>query len=338
MTALIVARSKNNVIGKNGRIPWRIKGELKQFRELTTGRVVVMGRRSYEEIGHPLPNRINVVVSNTKKYSGDDLYTVGSLREALELFPAEDIFIGGGSRLFEEALSIVDVMYITEVDTVVDDGDVFFPEFDADAFNMTVGETAGEEIRYTRTVYTRKNLSRCAWCNLSNPLYVDYHDNEWCVPNFDERYLYEMLILESFQAGLSWECVLNKREAFRRAYDDFDIDKVVTYGESKTEQLMSDKSIIRNRRKIEASIKNSRIFKDIAQEFGSFGTYLQTFTKGETVYETGRTTSSLSDAISIDLRRRGMSFVGSTIIYSYLQAIGVIYSHDETCFKHRDGK
>ena len=156
MIALIVARSKNNIIGKDGRIPWFIKGELKQFKDLTTGHVVIMGRRSYEEIGRPLPNRKNIVVSNTKTFSGENLVTVGSLKEAIEISRGEDIFVGGGFRLFEEVLPIVDVMYITEVDTIVDGGDTFFPEFDASQFDMIVGETAGDDIKYTRTKYTRK--------------------------------------------------------------------------------------------------------------------------------------------------------------------------------------
>ena len=170
---------------------------------------------------------------------------------------------------------------------------------------------------------------------MKNQLYIDYHDNEWCVPNFDDRYLYEMLILESFQAGLSWECVLNKRESFRAAYDSFDIDKVISYDDNKIEELFQNKSIIRNRLKIRASINNSRIFKSITNEYGSFYTYLESFTGSRTIYETGKTTNDLSNAISADLRSRGMKFVGSVIIYSYLQAIGVIYSHDEECFLHK---
>ena len=173
---------------------------------------------------------------------------------------------------------------------------------------------------------------RCKWCNTKNPLYVEYHDTEWCVPNFDDKYLYEMLILESFQAGLSWECVLNKREAFRAAYDNFDINKVISYDENKICELMENKGIIRNRLKIAASVSNSIIFKKITDEFGSFYNYLSTFTGNKIIYETGKTTNSLSDAISCDLQRRGMKFVGSVIIYSYLQAIGVIYSHDKDCF------
>ena len=180
-----------------------------------------------------------------------------------------------------------------------------------------------------------KAQRRCKWCNLKNPLYVTYHDMEWGVPNFEDHYLYEMLILESFQAGLSWECVLNKREAFRQAYDQFDIEKVIIYDEEKMAELAENKGIIRNKRKIRASVQNSRIFKDIVAEFGSFYDYLKTFTGGEIFYEIGKTTNALSDAISADLQKRGMTFVGSVIIYSYLQAIGVIWSHDEDCFMHK---
>ena len=173
---------------------------------------------------------------------------------------------------------------------------------------------------------------RCFWCNLKNPLYVAYHDNEWGVPNFEDHYLYEMLILESFQAGLSWECVLNKREAFRLAYDGFALEKVCTYGEEKIAKLLQNPGIIRNRLKIRASIRNSQIFRAIVWEFGSFYAYLKTFAGDRILTETGKTTNALSDAISKDLKRRGMTFVGSTIIYSYLQAIGMIFSHEENCF------
>ncbi len=178
---------------------------------------------------------------------------------------------------------------------------------------------------------------RCKWCNVKNEKYVAYHDQEWCVPRFDDQYLYEMLMLESFQAGLSWECVLNKREAFRRAYDQFDLDKVIAYDEAKVLELLGNKDIIRNKLKINASIRNSRIFKEIVCEYGSFHNYLRTFTHDETIYETDKTTNSLSDAISKDLRSHGMTFVGSVIIYSYLQAIGVIYSHDNGCYLFKDG-
>ena len=179
------------------------------------------------------------------------------------------------------------------------------------------------------------NKIRCRWCNLKNPTYITYHDEEWCKPNFDDKYLFEMLILESFQAGLSWECVLNKREDFIKAYDNFDIDKICNYDNNKIEELLSNQKIIRNKLKINASIKNAKIFKDIQKEYGTFYNYLKTFTKGKIVYEIDKTTSELSDSISKDLQKRGMRFVGSTIIYSYLQAIGVIYSHDKDCFLYK---
>ena len=179
-------------------------------------------------------------------------------------------------------------------------------------------------------------MERCKWCNLNNPLYVKYHDFEWGVLNSDEHYLYEMLILESFQAGLSWECVLNKREAFRLAYDNFDIDKVIKYDEDKINELMNNKGIIRNRLKIRASINNSIIFRDIVKEFGSFYNYLLSFSNNKIIYECDKTTNELSDDISNDLIKRGMKFVGSTIIYSYLQAIGLINSHFKECFLYHN--
>ena len=180
-----------------------------------------------------------------------------------------------------------------------------------------------------------ENKVRCKWCNLKNELYIKYHDEEWCRPNFDDNYLFEMLILESFQAGLSWECVLNKREDFRKAFDDFDINKICKYDDKKIENLLSNEKIIRNKLKINATINNSKIFKNIQKEYGSFYNYLKTYTKGKIIYEVNRTTSDLSDSISKDLRKRGMKFVGSTIIYSYLQAIGAIYSHDKECFLYK---
>ena len=159
---------------------------------------------------------------------------------------------------------------------------------------------------------------RCKWCNLKNPLYVKYHDSEWGIPNFDDKYLYEMLLLESFQAGLSWECVLNKRDGFKKEYDNFDINKVISYDETKINELL-----------------NSKIFKQISDEYGSFHNYLRTFTDDKIIYETNKTTNDLSDTISKDLQSKGMTFVGSVIIYSYLQAIGVINSHEKDCYLHK---
>ena len=181
-----------------------------------------------------------------------------------------------------------------------------------------------------------KNTKRCRWCSLDNPLYVKYHDLEWGVPNFDDKYLFEMLILESFQAGLSWECILNKREYFKEAYDNFDIDKVIKYDENKINELLSNSKIIRNKLKVKASINNAKIFKNIQDEYGSFYNYLITFTNYKIICEVGKTTNFLSDVISKDLIKKGMKFTGSTIIYSYLQATGFIYSHDKECFMYKN--
>ena len=178
-------------------------------------------------------------------------------------------------------------------------------------------------------------LKRCKWCNLKNTAYIKYHDEEWCVPNFDEQYLFEMLILESFQAGLSWECVLNKREAFRKAFDGFNAEKIANYEDNKIVELQNNKDIIRNKLKIKTAVNNAKIFLEIQKEYGSFREYLKVFTGEQQIIEVDKTTSPLSDALSADLKKRGMKFVGSTIIYSYLQAIGVISSHEEECFMYK---
>ena len=178
---------------------------------------------------------------------------------------------------------------------------------------------------------------RCGWCNEKNERYVRYHDGEWGVPRFDERYLFEMLILESFQAGLSWETVLNKRDAFCKAFDNFDPVAVAAFSDERIEAMMQNPAIIRCRRKLSAAVNNAAVFLDIADEYGGFSNYLLTFTNGETVYEHDKTTSPLSDALSRDLKRRGMKYVGSTILYSYLQAIGAICSHEPICFLYKGG-
>ena len=179
-------------------------------------------------------------------------------------------------------------------------------------------------------------MNRCKWCNLNNKKYIEYHDKEWGVLNTNDYYLFEMLILESFQAGLSWECVLNKRENFKKAYDNFDYEKVALYDEAKINELANNKSIIRNKLKIRASINNAIIFKTILNDYGSFYNYLKAFTDNKIIYEVNKTKSSLSDIISKDLTKRGMKFVGTTIIYSFLQAIGIIYSHDKECFLYKE--
>ncbi len=174
--------------------------------------------------------------------------------------------------------------------------------------------------------------TRCRWANPKNARYVEYHDCEWGVPVRYDAKLFEMLILECFQAGLSWECVLNKRDGFRRAFDGFDWEKVAAYGKEKTDALMADAGIIRNRLKISAAVANAQVFVRIREKYGSFSNYLWSRTDGETIREVGKSSSLLSDAVSKDLRNRGMKFVGTTVIYSYLQAVGIIWSHEEGCF------
>ncbi len=174
---------------------------------------------------------------------------------------------------------------------------------------------------------------RCRWVNMDNPRYIRYHDEEWGVPLHDDQKLFELLILEGFQAGLSWETVLNKRENFRRAFDGFDPAMIAAYGEGKCEALRQDAGIIRNRLKIHAAVKNARAFLQIQEEYGSFDAYIWGYTEGNTVNEPFdlRTTSPLSDAVSKDLKKRGMTFVGSTIIYSFLQACGILNAHEADC-------
>lgn len=170
---------------------------------------------------------------------------------------------------------------------------------------------------------------RCKWVNLNNPRYVHYHDNEWGKAHYDDNYFYEML--EAFQAGLSWECILNKREAFREAFDDFDYKKVATYTDDKIDELMSNKDIVRKRLKINTAIKNAKVFMNVQKEYGKFADYIWRFTNGNQIVNNDgipRDTSEL-DMVSADLKKRGMKFVGSTIVYSYLQAVGVINDHEK---------
>ena len=179
-------------------------------------------------------------------------------------------------------------------------------------------------------------MIRCSWVN-NNPLYIKYHDEEWGIASYDDRYLFEMLVLESFQAGLSWECILNKRENFRKAFDNFDYKIISEYDDTKIKKLLKDKGIIRNRLKINAAINNAKVFINIQKEFGSFSDYIWRFTNYKQIIHNKLIISnSLSDKISLDLKKRGMKFVGTTIIYSYLQAIGVVNDHDKNCFKKKD--
>ncbi len=176
---------------------------------------------------------------------------------------------------------------------------------------------------------------RCFWVDEKSPVYVKYHDEEWGVPVYDDKKLYEMLLLETFQAGLSWITILRKREAFREAFDNFSVEKVASYKEEKLEELMQNQGLIRNRKKMEAAIKNAKIFMEIQTEFGSFSNYLWSFTDGQIIVNQDDdfpVKTPLSDNLSKDLKKRGMGFVGSVTIYSYLQAVGVVNDHELSCF------
>lgn len=174
---------------------------------------------------------------------------------------------------------------------------------------------------------------RCTWAG-SDETYIKYHDDEWGVPTHDDRELLEMLVLESFQAGLSWITILKKRENFRKAFDGFDVVKVANYDDDKVEELRSNEGIIRHKGKITSAINNAQVFIEIQDEFGSFDEYIWGFTDGEIIKAEFLTESELSKTISKDLKKRGMKFVGPTIIYSYLESIGVIDNHQEHCFRY----
>lgn len=175
---------------------------------------------------------------------------------------------------------------------------------------------------------------RCDWASDVEEIYVKYHDEEWGVPTHDERELFEFLVLESFQAGLAWITVLKKRENFKTSFDNFDVVKVAGYGEEKIAELLSNEGIIRHKGKINAAINNAKVFIEIQNEFGSFDKYIWGFSGGKIIKAEYLTESELSRAISKDLKKRGMKFVGPTIIYSYLEAIGIIDNHQKNCFKY----
>lgn len=178
-------------------------------------------------------------------------------------------------------------------------------------------------------------IKRCMWVDEKSEIYKNYHDHEWGVPVYDDEKLYEMFLLETFQAGLSWITILKKREAFREAFDQFDVKKIAVYDEIKVTELLNNEKIIRSKRKIMAAVKNAKIFIDIQNEFGSFSKYIWGFSNNQIIKNIDdnlKTTSKLSDDISNDLKKRGMSFVGSITIYSYLQAIGIVNDHELDCF------
>lgn len=180
-------------------------------------------------------------------------------------------------------------------------------------------------------------MKRCFWVDEKSEIYIKYHDEEWGVPKYDDKELFELLVLEGFQAGLSWITVLKKREAFRLAFDNFDVVKVSEYKEEKIEEFLKNPNIIRSRRKIESAILNAKIFIQIQKEYGSFSDYIWSFTEGKIIKNTLNTipvSTPLSDNISKDLKKRGMKYVGTVIVYSYLQAIGVVNDHEPSCFKY----
>lgn len=176
------------------------------------------------------------------------------------------------------------------------------------------------------------NKKRCDWVT-DDEVYIKYHDGEWGQPTHDDRDLFELLVLESFQAGLSWITILKKRENFKKAFDDFDVVKVANYSDDKVNELRENKEIIRHKGKITSAVNNAKVFIEIQKEFGSFDEYIWSFTEGNVIKAEYLTESELSKKISKDLKKRGMKFVGPTIIYSYLEAIGIIDNHQPNCFK-----
>ncbi len=175
--------------------------------------------------------------------------------------------------------------------------------------------------------------TRCSWAG-PDEIYIRYHDDEWGIPTHDDRELFEMLVLESFQAGLSWITILKKRQNFKKAFDDFDVEKVAGYDEGKIGELLENEGIIRHKGKITSAINNAQVFIEIQKEFGSFDSYIWSFTDGKIIKAEYLTESDLSKEISKDLKKRGMKFVGPTIIYSYLESIGIIDNHQEGCFRY----
>ena len=185
------------------------------------------------------------------------------------------------------------------------------------------------------------HLKRCQWCDDQSQVYRDYHDKQWGIPVYEDETLFEMLLLESFQAGLSWITILKKRDAFYHAFDGFNPQIISGYGQVKEAELMENKGIIRNRLKIKSAIGNAKVFLEIQKEYGSFSAYLWGHTKGEILVNRNDdlpVSNALSHTISADLKKRGMKFVGTVIIYSYLQAVGVINDHQLSCFRHPDNQ
>src|SRR5947207_15419452 len=188
----------------------------------------------------------------------------------------------------------------------------------------------------------KKNVIRCSWA--SNDLAILYHDHEWGVPQHDDRVLFEFLVLEGAQAGLSWDTILRKRENYRSAFDDFDYKKIARYHQRKLDSLMANDGIVRNRLKISSVVKNAKAFLEVQKEFGSFDKYVWQFVGGKPRANIWKVLNQLpsqtaeSDAMSKDLKKRGFTFVGSTICYAFMQACGLVNDHTTTCFRHREVK
>jgi len=186
----------------------------------------------------------------------------------------------------------------------------------------------------------KKKQNRCPWPG-DDELMIEYHDREWGVPVHDDRKLFEFMVLDAFQAGLSWRTILHKRENFRRAFDNFDFEKIARYRQSSVDRLLKDAGIVRNRQKISATITNAKTFLEIRKEFGSFDKYIWQFTNGTTIHNGFKTikqipaTSPESDAMSRDLKKRGFKFVGSTICYAFMQAAGMVNDHITDCFRYK---
>lgn len=185
-----------------------------------------------------------------------------------------------------------------------------------------------------------ENKKRCAWAK--KPAEIEYHDKEWGVPEYDDKKLFEFLILESFQAGLAWHTILKKRENFRKAFDDFDYNKIADYSTDKINQLITNPEIIRNKKKIEAAVKNALVFKQIQREFGSFKNYFWSFSNFTPIINRWKDASevpaktSLSDKISKDMKQKGFTFFGSTICYAFIQAVGMVNDHEVSCFRYNE--
>lgn len=188
-----------------------------------------------------------------------------------------------------------------------------------------------------------EKLNRCGWCE-GDELYEAYHDNEWGVPLYDDDTIFEFLILETFQAGLSWITVLRKRENFREAFDNFDYKKIANYSEEKIQELLQNPGIIRNKLKVRATVTNAKAFMEVQKEFSSFSKYIWDFVGGDPIqnevedYKNAPATTDISDKLSKDLKKKGFKFVGSTVLYAHMQATGMVNDHEISCFRHAEVK